>query len=406
MTENCARPKFLLPCTAGDFNYLPSLDGVRALAVMLVVISHFGLSWVPAGFGVTIFFGLSGFLITRLLLSEQRLTGSVDIPLFYMRRMLRLGPALLFFVAVSSFIAWMIGWPPTGIELAGALLYFQNYLNIHVLMHGDVGTMPYWPLWSLAVEEHFYLLFPFVFCLAAPRSKRLIIGVALLIVACLIWRGTLIMGTSLPSDYSDIATDARIDSIAFGVLLSLLLESPWRGRIIALANHTLAGLCALAVLLFCVVVRDAVFRETLRYTLQSGALFVLFAVLLFGNQAQAVRHWLASPALRWIGRLSYSLYLWNYPVIVTVDRLFPGDGIVAVLVGIPLLLIVVVTSYYLIEQPFNGLRARLHTGRLPAAGADRQPANVIGPSVRISQVGNPRSAAASTVRNGKIYDYV
>src|SRR5262245_57565060 len=140
---------------------VPSLDGIRAISVLLVVLAHSGFDAVPGGLGVTIFFFLSGYLITTLMLAEYERSGRISIPMFYARRMLRLMPPLLITLALAYGLTYF-GALPGGITAAGLaaqLLYFANYYSLFV---DPGGTIPNGTgiLWSLAVEEHFYIVYP------------------------------------------------------------------------------------------------------------------------------------------------------------------------------------------------------------------------------------------------------
>src|SRR5262245_6279726 len=134
--------------------YIPSLDGMRAVAILLVVLSHLGLEHiVPGRLGVTLFFFISGFLITRLLIAEASKARAISIGAFYARRFLRLAPALLLMLAVVA-LAWtqFVG-PVNGPQLLAGIFYMMNYF----IIFGGLTTMPIGILWSLAVEEHYYL---------------------------------------------------------------------------------------------------------------------------------------------------------------------------------------------------------------------------------------------------------
>src|SRR6267378_3170255 len=151
------RPSPLLGTLAD--RHLPALDGLRAIAVFTVIVYHFGIHTVPGDLGVSAFFVLSGFLITWLLLKEQRATGTVSTRQFYTRRVLRIFPAYYVFLAASFAVDYARGqqWPP-GLRLSG-LFYVVNYYNA---FHGhNAGSISH--AWSLGIEEQFYLLWPMLF---------------------------------------------------------------------------------------------------------------------------------------------------------------------------------------------------------------------------------------------------
>ena len=154
-----------------SYNYIPPLDGLRACAILLVLGGHFSVPHIPNDFGVTLFFFISGFLITRLLLAELIEKGTVSLYQFYVRRILRLYPALLFAIILSVIFYFYVKEKtiPTE-ELTSALFYFANYYG---LSKGYDVANTFTILWSLAVEEHFYLLFPLMFLAFSENLKNL-----------------------------------------------------------------------------------------------------------------------------------------------------------------------------------------------------------------------------------------
>jgi peptidoglycan/LPS O-acetylase OafA/YrhL len=195
---------------------IPGLDGVRAISILIVMLSHSGLENVfPGVFGVTIFFFLSGFLITNLLLDEYSRSGTIHIGNFYVRRFLRLYPTLVAYVASVVVVLALVGKSVDGIGIAGALFYFANYLYAFASPHlDDIGVH----LWSLSIEEHFYLFFPPLLLLLLNRRLEPVTTMLALCVLALAIR--CILGLVTERDfflqYSTAATEARFDSILFG----------------------------------------------------------------------------------------------------------------------------------------------------------------------------------------------
>ena len=141
------------------YGYIPGLDGLRALAVLIVMVAHVGFSHiVPGGFGVTVFFFISGFLITRLLIAESEKKGQIELKSFYIRRFLRLLPALFYMLIVTGLTFTFLGNPPGLVETLAAVGYVMNYQTIGLAFQGMVQEGPWGHLWSLAVEEHFLSL--------------------------------------------------------------------------------------------------------------------------------------------------------------------------------------------------------------------------------------------------------
>jgi len=355
-------PAYPLEATAG---YVPSLDGLRALSILLVVASHLGLHNVlPGGFGVTVFFFISGFLITRLMFAEVIRTGSMKLGRFYGRRFLRLAPALLLMIAVTSVVVSIelqaVPWQ----EISAALFYYANY---HIYYHPDLH-LPIRAMWSLAIEEHYYLAYPFIFALLVRRPERLLMLLAGLCVVVLAWRTALIMLLDVPTTppdpgepYTYLASDCRVDAILFGAMLAVCTQTD-RGRALIrrVVNWPMFLICA-AALLASFAARNPVFRETLRYSIQSATLFVLIACCLFGRQFDLMRRVLEVPLMLWIGRVSYSLYIWHLAVVSTMKWQFAGGaGWEWALPSIPAIFAVAALSYYVVERPVSRMRAKLH----------------------------------------------
>lgn len=308
-----------------QLKYLPALDGIRACAFAIVFVSHAGLgNVVPGGLGVTIFFFLSGYLITTLLRAEWENTGTVSLSGFYKRRALRIVPPLY----LVMLIGWTLDWfhVPTheanSFGLLSILFYFYNYAVFLKHSVGDIVPVGLNVVWSLMIEEHFYLIFPFVFLYAKKRGvamssfARALIGVCLLV---LLWRCVLVFHfhTSVTSQFgwTYAATDARFDSILWGCVMAVALN-PWCGdgnRFFDARRGQLA-LGGTVLVLLTLAWREPYFRETLRYTLQGIALIPIFYYIV-----SAPRSWLgralALPAVRWLGWVSYTMYLSHLMVI-------------------------------------------------------------------------------------------
>lgn len=357
-----------IPLAAGA-SYLPGLDGLRAIAILIVLLAHIGFDkLIPGGFGVTVFFFVSGFLITRILVADQKARGGgIDLRGFYVRRFLRLMPALLVFFVVSGLLLVPFGGAPHLAHVVAGVLYGMNYYD---LLSSGFGwpqrIVPWGHLWSLAVEEHFYLLFPAALALFGRTHAARIGLVGGAIVVSALWRVAAIHGLGLSADWTYSATDSRLESIAWGCLLAILMDGVPRqnARIRWLVSWPAVG-SALFLVAFTLVFRDDSFRATWRYTAQGAALFVLLLNLYGLRDARFALDWLEWPQLRWIGRLSYSLYLWHMPVIWVLwqisgtdpdagERLHPALMLAAVLLSFGFAM----ASYYGVEKPLFGLRKR------------------------------------------------
>jgi len=312
--------------------YIPGLDGIRAIAFLLVYFAHSGLGIViPGGLGVTIFFFLSGYLITTLLRVESDRTGTISIGQFYLRRTFRIFPPMyvtlavwMLFTTIGIFVG-RVEWQPTVL----ASLYLTNYTDLFTL-HRIQGGLNI--LWSLSVEEHFYLIFPWVFLLFMkrkwPPARRAALLGGLCLVA-LVWRYVLMTHFQATSNYEH--TDTRFDSILFGCLFAVSLnpfldEMPqWVKK-----HSSVFAVAGIGLLLFCLVIRTALFRDTWRYTLQGTGIGGIFVYVLSEPKGWLVRC-LEQPFLRLIGRRSYAMYLIHYCVLQAIEKKL-GVGMMTVLI--------------------------------------------------------------------------
>lgn len=342
------------------FGYIPGLDGLRAIAVLIVMVAHLGFEHlIPGGFGVTVFFFISGFLITRLLLAEAEKSG-IGLKNFYARRFVRLYPALLFMLFGTVAIYGLSGiGAPTGTELTAGIFYFTNIFQVFVRATTDgLPFMPWTHLWSLAVEEHFYLIFPAFMLLCRKNWKRAAVILMVLLAAVPLWRAFIMFGTDLPyADYNYMMTDARFDSLAWGCLLSILLHLKGNLKafkpLLGIIPTALAGCAIIASFL----IRDETFRYTLRFSLQGAALFVLvlnFYYLKALDFAVNIAEW---KWLAWVGKISYALYLWHVPIYDLVHRSM-DRGLESLMLTTVASFAIAAFSFYIVEKPFVALRKR------------------------------------------------
>ena len=353
--------------------HIPSLDGIRTVAVMIVFLSHAGLTFIPGGFGVTIFFFLSGYLITTMLRREHDRDNRIDFKKFYMRRVLRIWPAfyLVLFMAVAVSFALGFYADFSWMYLEGFLTQCFHVSNYHNIQYGNLytalGTEVYW---SLAVEEHFYLVFPLLyvilrrFKLNESQQASVFLGICLLVM---ILRCLLVFGAWGVIDRiyerTFFATDTRLDSILFGCVLAVVcnpaIERDWQIPD-GLLKYVLFPL-GLVLLLVTLGIRNDDFRNSVRYTIQGIALFPIFTA--------AIRYsdWGFFKILNWnwmrfMGVLSYSFYLIHFVVIKALQTAAPGLGMYST--GVWSLFISVVLSYavYLyVEIPAAKLKKRFST---------------------------------------------
>jgi len=352
--------------------HIPSLDGLRAVSFFIVFVAHAGLPFVlpvPGGFGVTVFFFLSGFLITTLLRAERQATGTVSVRNFYLRRALRILPPFYIVLAMAAALVWL-GVLPGRLEprsIAAQALHFANYWFIYQGSDGaPAGTVPYW---SLAVEEHFYLVFPVLYLTLNRFLSRRAQGITLwgLCAAVCVWRCVLVFGYGVSEDRTYMASDTRFDSILFGCALAVSMN-PMLDRPVGEERLWKWGLlpAGLALLLVTFTYRAPWFRETIRYTLQGLALTPVFVA--------AIRYpgWLPfrllnAPALAFIGTLSYTLYLTHQIAMMALHEQWPGLGTAAsAALALGAAFAVSYAVHRFVEKPCARLRKRL-AGAAPGA---------------------------------------
>jgi len=346
---------------------IPSLDGIRAVAVALVFFAHSGLeAVVPGGLGVTIFFVLSGFLITTLMRVEHARHGRLDFRAFYLRRLLRLMPPLVIVLLLAAALAGLsvIGGGFTWGGWFAALFYAGNY---HAIAN-DFNGMPagIGVVWSLAIEEHYYLFYPplAALLLRGGRPGRSVAVLASLCLAVLAWRVWLARhGAS--DNYLGMATDTRVDAILIGCALALW-RNPWLDSSPApkaLRDGALLAL-ALGLLLLTLLIRDPAFRHTLRYTLQGVAVAALL-YLAVARSAWWPLRWLNARPLVYLGSVSYTVYLSHHLILLGLARHAPQWGwLPLTLAGAALTLLLAEPMRRWVEQPCATLRRRLHHPRL------------------------------------------
>ncbi len=340
------------------FSYQPHLDGLRGISILLVAISHAGLGkLVPGGLGVTVFFFISGYLITSLLVSERERTGQIDLYSFYLRRFWRLTPPVVVHVALALALIFLVNGAIRWAEPASILFYFSNYYKLfphYTMVNGEYS--PFDIYWSLAVEEHFYLVFtPMLMFLRSKRSLLVLVGVLLLVpVGVRMWV-TANFGEVFSSEYTYRATDARMDSIAYGCLLALMGGSAFRGT-----RGVVLFFAGLMALLASLLVRDEYFRQVLRYSLQGVSLYLVCGAMVFSERLGVVRKLLSNAVLVYVGKLSYAMYLYHWFALVIVYLVVGHNHFTLQWQGLYWLLTLSasVASYHCVEVPSVKWRRR------------------------------------------------
>jgi peptidoglycan/LPS O-acetylase OafA/YrhL len=307
--------------------YIRSLDGIRAVSVSIVFLSHMDLWRIfPGMFGVNAFFLLSGFLITTLMIREHAARGRVSIKDFYFRRVLRIFPPMYIVIGLGVGLI-LCGALRTELDLRGILTQCLHLTNYHYIQHYEHGLIPGLGVyWSLAVEEHFYLVFPFVFTLGYGKlgPRKLAIWLLSAALAVLAWRIILVLLLHTPyENRTGVTTDARIDSILWGCILALWRNpalTPGAARSLATGKNCAIALLVLLATLIC---HNAVFRETFRYTLESLCLIPLFCAAMLRTDWLAVQ-FLNTRFMRWLGHISYTFYLSHRMFFIVFLQNFPS----------------------------------------------------------------------------------
>jgi peptidoglycan/LPS O-acetylase OafA/YrhL len=347
---------------------MPGLDGLRALAVFAVIAYHLNLPFVPGGFlGVTLFFVLSGYLITDLLLSEWRLKGRIEFRSFFIRRAKRLLPSV--FVLLICLSGYVTVFQPELLttlksEFLSSALFFSNwwYIFTDVPYFGSYATPRLLThLWSLAVEAQFYIIWPFLLFLGRRYIQKKWIQIAVT-AAVTVFSALLMAALFRPgADPSRVyyGTDTRAFSLLLGALLAFVFPSSklsqpeQKRRTLILAD--IVGFIALASILFM-----SYYITQYDDFLYFGGMFVFSAAsaLLIGaaaNPYTVVGKVFSWKPLRFLGTISYGIYLWHFPIIALTNALVPSTRINVVLCvfQIAASILLASASYYLIENPMR-----------------------------------------------------
>ncbi|GAB6903952.1 acyltransferase family protein [Kineosporia succinea] len=368
---------------------IPALDGLRGLAVLMVVVSHVSSYHAellgPAG--VAIFFVLSGFLITSLLLAERDRFGKISWTDFYARRALRLFPALLLLVVLTPLVLWVAKDPRLHSILPGLLstvFYVQDFESAT----GHVSVLAH--AWSLSVEEQFYFVWPLLLSLIIGRARgdrgRITRTVRNIWVVALVWHVVSI--ALLSYDWTYYSPDSNAIFLLTGCLVACSVQSQARLRV---PTPAAAGGLVLVCLapLFLTRLPQADWREA---TLLMFPVVLVSALLVLGAATLTV---LANPVLRWFGTISYGLYLWNWVFISLEPHGRALTGRERAIAGV-LAIGAAAASWYFFEKPILRLKSRFQrVPQLPVATAmvDDGQRVTSTPGLTVPSMGGPREAS-------------
>lgn len=356
--------------------YQPHLDGLRAIAVYIVIAFHAGLSDFRGGFvGVDVFFVLSGFLVTSILLRDLVATGRIDATRFYARRVRRILPAALVALAVSAIAYTIVATPAEMVDALGgfraACLYVANWYFIRQstdYFAANINTSPVVHFWSLAVEEQFYLLWPMLlgalyFVVRASRWRwwivRLLVVAAAIASALAAWN---IGSTNVDRAY--FGTDTRAYQLLTGALLAL---SPQAFRFTARRYRAMPWVGAIAVVGVVAIASSAVRVSPITRGFLAAALTSIAIVALESPVGGLVKRLLSSDTFTYLGRLSYGTYLWHWPIVVIVLHDYQIGSLPLFVLTCGLATALAAISFYLLEQPVRRSHILDRYGRLVIA---------------------------------------
>ncbi|HRP54469.1 acyltransferase [Agriterribacter sp.] len=348
-----------------DNRYVPFLDGFRGYAILLVIIGHLYRDLIKVALlGVTLFFFVSGFLITKLLIAEHRKRHTILLKEFYLRRVFRLYPALLFFLLITIAFILLSGQSILVPDIMSGLFYFTNYYLVYFKPVLQSVTYPLVSeiLWSLSVEEHFYLFFPVLFLMFfSDGNNKLLYVLGMLLILFLFSRViTFFQGADLSEVRKIIyyTTHNRGDSILFGCVSALLIYRYNAKFYIKYLSSGWLFISALVLLGLIEIVPSQLFQNTFKYSFQGIAFSIIVPSFLFGNSGNGIRKCLEGKVIVFVGKLSYSLYLFHWLAIKIITFYVPQKGLIANLFIVVLSLILALLSYYSVERPFLSLRRK------------------------------------------------
>lgn len=355
--------------------YLPSIDSLRALAVLAVIIYHVDVNYLPGGFlGVDLFFVLSGYLISSLIIKEYRKTGSLNLYNFYIRRARRLLPAVYFMITVGLVVMVLFNevlLRKSHLDAIFGYIYSSNWWYIfHKLDYFDSfgAQSPFKHLWSLAIEEQFYMIFPLLFLLINRKkkskdgtyklNKNFLYVVLGLILVSLIAHILLFDINNISRIY--FGTDTRAFSLLIGVVGAILYPmEKLHAKVTPQQNimYSVVSLVSIATLITVMIYTSEYNTWLYRGGFLLVAILGLIVIISSGKQHTLMSRLLSFKPVVFIGKISYSLYLWHFPVLVLTTPVseIGNPNIIFVILRVILTFALATASYVFVETPIRKL---------------------------------------------------
>ena len=349
--------------------YITGLDGIRAIAVIMVLAYHLKLALFKSGFlGVTVFFVLSGYLITGILISEVEEEGTIDLKNFWLRRIRRLVPAVMSMAVVIIFVSAVVNriiFTKGCKDFLASVLGFNNWWQIFnkVSYFEAAGVpSPFTHCWSLAIETQFYLIYPLIllgiYKLAKSRgegrAKRGLLFAGVTLMLALISVILMIVLFDPQQDASRVyyGTDTRAFSLLFGALLAILWDYRMVPRRLSASVNMVLGSVSFAVLLVMTIAINGSSNFWYRGGQFVGTILTVLVIYTVLGRKTWLSRFLSNPVLKWIGDRSYSIYLWHYPIILLISKGIKASWWIT-LIEIVLSVVLAELSYRFIETPIR-----------------------------------------------------
>lgn len=349
--------------------YIKGLDGIRAIAVIMVLAYHLKLALFKSGFlGVTVFFVLSGYLITGILISEVEEEGTIDLKNFWLRRIRRLVPAVMSMAVVIIFVSAVVNriiFTKGCKDFLASVLGFNNWWQIfNKISYFEAAGVPspFTHCWSLAIETQFYLIYPLIllgiYKLVKSRGEGranrglLFAGVTLLLALISVILMIVLFDPQQDASRVYYGTDTRAFSLLFGALLAILWEYRMVPRRLSASVNMVLGSVSFAVLLVMTIAINGSSNFWYRGGQFFGTILTVLMVYAVSGRKTWLSRFLSNPVLKWMGDSSYSIYLWHYPIILLISKGIKASWWIT-LIEIVLSVVLAELSYRFIETPIR-----------------------------------------------------